>query len=393
MRQIISLSSRSTSFLAHSALRLASLPAAKNGGNWRGAASTTTATSSSSSPIRWGILSAGKIASDFCQALQAAPEAEAAAIAARSLTKAQEFGTRHGIAKSYGNYDDLLADQNIDVVYVGSIADHHADLAERSIRAGKAVVVEKPLSLSYETTKRLTDLAADRKVFLMEGMWTRCFPAMRKVKELLPKIGSVSTVQADFGWSTAECKPEDRIWNPASGGMTMDVGMYLAQLGQVAFPGEPVEDVQAMGTTMNGVDHTVLTNVRYGSGFLQFYVTGTANTEERVVIQGELGRIVIDPPAHVPSRVRLVLDKGRGSTTETVYDHPLPIDTGYAWNYPGSIGFVYEIKAVGDALQKRLLECPDFTWNDSLQVASVLDQIRDQVSDENIKNTESLATG
>lgn len=345
------------------------------------------------SPLRWGILSAGKIASDFCQALHVAPGAEATAIAARSLTKAQDFGSRHHIANAYGSYDDLLADQNVDVVYVGSIADQHADLTERSIRAGKAVVVEKPLSLDYSTTKRLTKLAAERKIFLMEGMWTRCFPAMRKVKELLPNIGSVAMVQADFGWSTAVCTPEDRIWNPDSGGMTMDVGMYLAQLGQVVFPGEPVEDVQAMGSPMNGVDHTVLANVRYPHGFLQFYVTGSANTEERVVIQGEQGRIIIDPPAHVPSRVRLILDQGRGSIAESAYDFPLPNDAKYKWNYPGSIGFVYEIEAVGAALRRGLLECPDFTWNDSLQVASILDQIRDQVQDENVKNVKTVARG
>ena len=339
---------------------------------------------SATNPTQWGILSAGKISSDFCQALQVAPNAIAAAVAARSQTKARAFAARHNIPTAYGSYEAMLQDPTIDVVYVGSIADQHAALTEQAILARKPVVVEKPLSLDYTTTKKLTQLARQEHVFLMEGMWTRFFPAMRRVRELMPQIGEVSVIQADFGWSTAECGPNDRIWSPESGGMTLDIGMYLAQLGQVVWPGSKVLDLQAMGSKENGVDHTGLANIMYeGGGFLQFYVTGAANTEERVLIQGTKGRIIIDPPAHVPQCVRLVMDKGRNDNSETVSEFPLPDDSFASWNYPGSIGFVYQIEAVGRALKAGLLECPDFKWEDSLQVASMLDRIRSQLSDAN----------
>ena len=236
-----------------------------------------------------------------------------------------------------------------------------------------------------------------------EGMWTRCFPAMRKVRELVAAgdIGKVVAVQADFGWSTADCGPEDRIWYTHSGGMTLDIGMYMAQLGQVAFPDASVERIQAMGTRKNGVDHTVLANIQYSNddddddsmGMLQFYVTGQANTEERVVIQGTSGRIVLDPPAHVPSIVRLFTDEGRGVSKETVLHFPLPDDTHTTWNYPGSIGFTHQVEAVGEALRNGEKECSHFTLNDSVQMSAILDSVLQQVHESTSdRGTEGLST-
>jgi predicted dehydrogenase len=208
---------------------------------------------------------------------------------------------------------------------------------------------------------------------------------MKKVRELITsgEIGEPCVVQADFGWSTANSGPEDRIWKPKSGGMTLDIGMYMAQLGQVAFSNSKITQIQSMGTKKNGVDHTVLANIQYAgpdkTGMLQFYITGEANTEERVVIQGTSGRISIDPAAHVPTVVRLFTDQGRGVAKEQVFRYPLPDDSYTSWNYPGSIGFTYQVQAVGEALRKGKKECHHFTLNDSLQVSSVLDTILQQI--------------
>ena len=154
----------------------------------------------------------------------------------------------------------------------------------------------------------------------------------------------------------------------------------MVTLGKVGFNGLKTSMVQAMGSFRNGVDHTVLANIKYGQhGFLQFQITGDANTEERVVFQGTKGRIILDPPAHVPTVVRLQTDKGRGSTNEEVLDFPLPDDSFTTWNYPGSIGFMHQIKAVGEALRNGEKECRHFTHNDSLEVASVMEEILTQL--------------
>jgi len=331
-----------------------------------------------STAVRWGILSAGKISSDFVKAIAITEGVECTAVAARSKLRATEFAKTHGLSKSYGSYDELLSDPSIDIVYVGSIADQHGEMAKKCLLAGKPTVVEKPLTLSEVETRGLVRLAEENKLLLVEGMWTRFFPAMEKVQTVIASgdIGTIVSVQGDFGWNNQDCPyPQHRIWNPHSGGMTMDVGMYIAQLGQVAYPHLGVKRIHAMATRKHQVDQTVLVNVQYSkctaeedegdkdgavrkddggdsddhdgdnTGMLQFYITGAANTEERVTIQGTRGRIVIDPPAHVPTRVRVVRDAGRTSSSEEQsFDYPLPDDSYTTWNYPGSIGFTYEVK-------------------------------------------------
>ena len=174
--------------------------------------------------------------------------------------------------------------------------------------------------------------------------------------------------------------------------MTYDIGMYMAHLGQVAYPDAEVETIQSMSTFKNGIDQTILSNVMYAKnteitdlndetgfkGMLQFYVTGAANTEERATFQGTLGRIVLDAPAHVPETVRVFCDAGRGKSTEEVFEFKLPDDTWTTWHYPGSIGFTHEIKGVCDALREGKKECPQFTWNNSIQLATMIDEIISQ---------------
>jgi predicted dehydrogenase len=178
--------------------------------------------------------------------------------------------------------------------------------------------------------------------------------------------------------------------------MTYDIGMYLAHLGQVAYPGAEVEMIQTMATMKNGVDQTTLCNMMwsYGDdtvddetgqkGMLQYYVTGSANTEERVTIQGTNGRIVVHSPAHVPERVSLFKDEGRGKSSETVFDFPLPKDDWTTWNYPNSIGFTYEIQHVNEALRAGKKECDEFTWRDSIQLAEIVDEILKQAKSRDV---------
>ena len=289
------------------------------------------------------------------------------------------------------------------------------------------------MTLSHSQTLELITLAQSKHVFLMEGMWTRCFPALHKLRELIASndIGPIVYVQGDFGYAFPS-EYSDRIWFPNSGGITYDVGMYIAQFGRIAFPKSKIKHVQAVGTMKNGVDYTVMTTVTYdrllqcensnggehgaddicsndsssneGStvGMLQMALTGASNTEERCILQGTLGRIILDGPFHVPQRLRVVYNDGRrrgvsdnsigsssnssrsrctdSNSSEVVYDFPLPNDPYQGeWNNPGSIGLVYQINEVGDALRMGKMECDSFTWQDSLDVAQIIDEIVRQV--------------
>jgi predicted dehydrogenase len=181
---------------------------------------------------------------------------------------------------------------------------------------------------------------------------------------------------------------DDRHWMPSSGGITLDVGMYIAQFGRLAFPNGRVKRVHATGNTLNGVDYSVMATVSYErggdvmsdqDGLMQFALTGAANTEERVVLQGTKGRVVVNGPFHIPQRLRVIHDLGRGESNETVYDFPLPNDPIGKWNNPGSIGFVHQINEVGMALREGKTQCDSFTWEDSLEVAKIIDEVLIQV--------------
>jgi len=272
-------------------------------------------------------------------------------------------------------------------------------------------------------------------------MWTRFLPAIEKVQETIASgdIGTIVSVQGDFGWKNIDCPyPQHRIWSPNSGGMTMDIGMYMAQFGQVAYSQQQfeIERIQAMATRKHNIDQTVLVNIMYSKyhkeeeekkndkdddadmedgnssrngdgdsdeGMLQFYITGAANTDERVTIQGSKGRIVIDPPAHVPTRIRVIRDSGRqhekmipdevtntiaGSSEmrQAIFDYPLPDDSYTDWNYPGSIGLTYEVKAICEAIRNGKTECHQFTGNNSIQLASILDEILRQINGRKSEN-------
>ena len=135
------------------------------------------------------------------------------------------------------------------------------------------------------------------------------------------------------------------------------------------------------------MDQTVMANIVFnkvgsGKGGLQFYVTGQANTEERTVIQGSKGRITIRAPAHVPSEISVSYDTGRGESRVENHSFPLMDDSYAEWNYPNSIGFVYQIDEVNKCILSESKECSTFTHADSLQLAYLMDEILEQVNHE-----------
>ena len=154
-------------------------------------------------PIRWGVMGAGLISRDFVGALKALSPEEGVVVAvgARDLEGAAAFARELSIERVHEGYEALAADPEVDVIYVGTVAQAHVQCARIALAAGKHVVVEKPLALCASDVEALTREAHERGLFLLEGMWTRCFPAVRKARELLAAgaIGEVVAVAADFG--------------------------------------------------------------------------------------------------------------------------------------------------------------------------------------------------
>lgn len=175
--------------------------------------------------FRWAIISTGKIARDFASAVRQLPGHEVSAVTSRSRGSAFEFVAQHCPgASSYTSIDEMLDDSSlqVDATYVATPNVSHAPCAMRLLEAGKAVLCEKPLATTIQEVERLVAKAQQRNTFLMEGMWTRCFPATVKARELLKKgiIGPVVAVQAEFGYEIANGCPALVRGEPELGGMT-----------------------------------------------------------------------------------------------------------------------------------------------------------------------------
>ncbi|MBO4796280.1 MAG: Gfo/Idh/MocA family oxidoreductase, partial [Verrucomicrobia bacterium] len=198
--------------------------------------------------IRWGILGTGKIANKFASEFSHTASAELAAVASRDLERARSFAAAHQIPKAYGSYEELLNQEDIDIIYIGLVNSAHYPVTRQALLAGKPVLCEKPFTLHVEQTQELIQLARQKNLFLMEGLWTRTFPVIDRVKEIVSsqKYGKVTLAQMDFGF-IGNLDSKGRLMNPELGGSALyDVGIYPLTTAQ-HFLGD-ITEFQAMAT-------------------------------------------------------------------------------------------------------------------------------------------------
>lgn len=190
--------------------------------------------------VRWGVLATGGIAARFTADVQGLPDAEVVAVASRTEASARDFAERHGIARAYGSWAELVADDEVDVVYVATPHSAHHAAASLALRAGKHVLCEKAFTLNSREAKELVALARDRGLFLMEAMWTYLNPVVRRLTELVRggAIGEIRTVQADFGFA-GDFAAGHRLRDPdLGGGALLDLGVYPVSFAHLLL-GEP----------------------------------------------------------------------------------------------------------------------------------------------------------
>jgi len=314
--------------------------------------------------IRWGILGLGRIANDFAIGLQAVPGAQLVAVGSRSKEKAQEFGQRYAVPGRYGSYEALAADPNVDVVYVATPHPMHANDALLCLSAGKAVLCEKPFTLNAAQAEKVIALARQKKLFLMEGMWTRFYPIMVKTRELLKNgtIGEPRMVEADFGFRVG-WDIESRILNrELGGGALLDVGVYCLSLASMIF-GAPAHISGEAHIGETGVDEQAALVLRYPKGQLAtLFVAVRTNTPQAAYIGGTEGCIQIHSPWWCPTAMTVA----RGSQRENV---ALPRESN---------GFNYEIAAVMRCLREGRLESEVLPLDETLSIMRTMDALRAQ---------------
>jgi predicted dehydrogenase/aryl-alcohol dehydrogenase-like predicted oxidoreductase len=277
--------------------------------------------------LRWGIISTGRISGVFAKGLADSRTGELLAVASRTQEAADRFGDEYKVPRRYASYEALLADPDVQAVYISTPHPMHAEWAVKAAEAGKHILCEKPLTLNYADAMAVVEAAKRCDVFLMEAFMYRCHPQTAKLVELIQDrvVGDVRVIQATFsfncGWN-----PEGRLLNPElGGGGILDVGCYTVSMSRLvagAALGKPFADpidVKAAGHIgATGVDEWTAAVLRFENDIVAQVATGVQLNQENVVrIHGSEGSIFVPSPWFGQERAEIVVSKA-GREPETV---------------------------------------------------------------------------
>uniref|UniRef100_A0A4W5R223 Trans-1,2-dihydrobenzene-1,2-diol dehydrogenase n=1 Tax=Hucho hucho TaxID=62062 RepID=A0A4W5R223_9TELE len=282
---------------------------------------------------QWGLCGAGKISHDFSVATKTLPpgDHQIVAVAARSLERAQEFAKKHSISKAYGSYEELASDPEIDMVYLRVLHTEHWRVGLLVLQAGKNMLCEKPFAMNSREVGDLIAASKKSNVFIMEAIWSHCFPLHREVRRLLAEdaISEVKLVKAFFG------------------GALLDIGVYTLQFVLMVFNGERPESIHATGVLLNsGVDESMVVVMKFPRNRLAFCFFSTAvSLPNDATINGTKGTIRVLGPMHCPTTLEV-----NGKMTQ----YPLP-EPSLPLNFTNSTGLRYEAEEVGQCMLKGMV--------------------------------------
>ena len=320
---------------------------------------------SAGSPIRWGVLGAGGIAATVGDDIAATPGNVLAAVGARDAGRAAEFAARHGVERSYGSYAELVADPDVDVVYIATTHAQHHEQALLALGAGKPVLIEKAFTLNAREAREVVTEARARQLFCMEAMWLRLQPLIRRAVELAGDgtIGDVLAVRADLS-KLFEYDPAHRLYDPAQGGgALLDLGVYPATFTWLLL-GRP-DTIQATGTLApTGTDVTVGLQWHAGDRIAQIHCSAAGPSPFGALVTGTDGWLRLEPRIHRPTR--LVVHVG---DDEQVVEHPAPEGNGYR----------LQVAEVARCLRAGELESPLVPLDDTVGILEALDEARRQL--------------
>ena len=255
-----------------------------------------------SDKLRWGIIGTGLIADLFVTDLLANGHV-VSAVGSRSQGGADAFATKFGIANAHVSYESLVADPEVDVVYVATPHPFHHANATLALEAGKHVLVEKAFTINAADAASIVELAAQKNLVVLEAMWTRFLPHMVRLRELIAEgvIGDVRTVIADHNQNLPQ-DPSHRLQDPAlGGGALLDLGIYPVSFAWDIL-GAPTSVSAIAAKTPTGVDRQTAVVLGYADGQQALIHTAldTAGPNTASVI-GTNGWVAIDSVFYNPS--------------------------------------------------------------------------------------------
>lgn len=324
--------------------------------------------------VQWGIVATGGIAAKFAQACNfesnRSGKSIIAAVASRSLDKALDFAQKWSIPRAYGSYEELFADPLITAVYIATPHSSHPELSIQALKAGKAVLCEKPVAITLKDFLPVIQTARECKLFFMEAMWMKFNPCFQKMLSWIQegRIGRVKYLRSDF-FLDAPFNPAGRYYNPAlGGGALLDVGIYPVTCAVMVGGRRKPQSIDSwMRFAQTGVDLYGKVRMVWDDALVadlasSIDLQGLDQMRSAVVI-GETGSIML-PLFWMANEASLV---GQDGSVIERFTHPFPCN-----------GYEFEIREVERCIAQGLNESPVQTWADSIMVMELLDTITEQ---------------
>lgn len=312
--------------------------------------------------MKVGIIGTGWIAEKAAITLGGLDQCEAYAVGSRTLATAEAFAKKWDIPRAYGSYSELIADSNVDLVYVGTPHSHHYDVTKDAIMAGKPSLVEKAFMANVRQTREIISLAHEKNVFLAEAIWTRYQPVVQMVRDLINsgRIGNPRLVTATLGYSMGD-KP--RIMRPdLCGGALLDLGVYALNFVRMFFPADIVSIDGTCVKSATGMDITNAMTIVLADGVLCNLQSSASCVGDNIgVIAGTQGNLIID---NINNPQTITVNGPDRTYVETI-------------RVPQQItGYEYQFLACRQALIDGLLEPREMPHAETLYIMQLIDDLR-----------------
>ena len=315
--------------------------------------------------LNWAIMGPGAISSIFLNDFRLAGM-HMEAVGSRSPERAESFAQKYSIPRAYGSYEQLVADPDIDVIYIASTNNAHLGNTKLALNAGKHVLLEKPFTLDASEARELVSLARAKGLFLMEAMWTRFLPNHVALFEKLDQglIGTPLYLIADHDLDLPK-NLHPRLYDPAlGGGSLLDLGIYPISLAHRLF-GNPSRITASASLMPGNVDESMGAIFEYSGGRQSMVHSGVRSAG--------------------PVTASILGDRGRVEMRKRFYEHSpftvFDLDDKVLFKYEGNIegrGMQYQALEVERCIAEGLIESPTMSLDETVQIMEVMDQIRNQ---------------
>ena len=319
--------------------------------------------------INVGILAASDIAGKVAPTIKQVDRVELMAVASRTQEKADAFAKEQGIAKAYGSYEAMLADSEIDLVYITTPHSHHAQYAKMCIEAGKNVICEKAFTLNAKEAEEVLKLAEEKKLMVCEAIWQRYTPMAKIVKDYIDsgKLGTINTIMTNLGYDVWH---RDRLHDRSlGGGALLDVGIYTLNFVDLVMNGEEPESiiVKAEIDKDSKVDRQETILMTYKNGVNATMYNSLINQTDRYAfVYGDKGYIIVDNVNNF-ERLRFFDNSRNGAAIEDI-------------KAPDMIsGYEYEFDSAAKAINEGKLETEECSHEQTLRLMRLMDRIRKEM--------------